>query len=163
MREQPWRARASTWSSTEREADEDEGIVVATDPSAGTSVPEGSTVTVFYSDGPEEVPDVVGDPQEVAEDTLTEAGFEVDVIETTDTTAPTGEVIRQSPEGGESAPEGSTVTIVVSAFEEPTEEPSPTEEPHRPRRRAAHRDAGGRPGDRRHRGRRHDGQRMGSA
>ncbi len=114
---------------TERDSDVDEGIVVATDPSAGTSVPEGSTVTVFYSDGPEEVPDVVGDPQKVAEKTLTDAGFEVDVVETTDTTEEKGTVIRQSPEGGERADEGSTVTIVVSAFEEPTEEPSPTDEP----------------------------------
>ena len=114
---------------TEEDSDEDAGIVLRTEPPAGTSVPEGTTVTVFYSDGPEEVPDVVGDPQEVAEDTLTGAGFEVDVIETTDTTEPRGTVIRQSPEGGETASEGSTVTIVVSAFVEPTEEPSPTDEP----------------------------------
>jgi serine/threonine-protein kinase len=39
-------------------------------------------------------------------------------------------VIRQSPAGGQDAPQGSTVTIVVSAFvEEPSESPSPTEPP----------------------------------
>ena len=45
-------------------------------------------------------------------------------------TEPRGTVIRQSPAGGQDAPEGSTVTIVVSAFEEePSESPSPTEPP----------------------------------
>ncbi len=39
-------------------------------------------------------------------------------------------MIRQSPAGGQDAPEGSTVTIVVSAFEEePSESPTPTEPP----------------------------------
>ena len=37
------------------------------------------------------------------------------MVETTDTTAPEGEVIRQSPGGGETAEEGDHVTIVVSA------------------------------------------------
>ena len=111
----------------EQESDEPEGQVVETDPAPGTSVPVGSTVTVYFSDGPESVPDVVGMQQERAERVLGEAGFEVDVVETTDTTAPRGEVVRQSPAAGQSAPGGSTVTIVVSAFEEPTDTASPTE------------------------------------
>jgi serine/threonine-protein kinase len=115
----------------ERESDEPAGQVLATDPAPGESVPEGSDVTVFYSDGPEEVPDVVGLQQEEAEQLLRDAGFEPRVVETTDTDAPEGEVVQQSPEGGEDASEGSPVTIVVSAAqeEEPTEEPSPTESP----------------------------------
>jgi serine/threonine-protein kinase len=115
----------------ERESDEPAGQVLATDPAPGESVPEGSDVTVFYSDGPEEVPDVVGLQQEEAEQLLRDAGFEPRVVETTDTDAPEGEVVQQSPEGGEDASEGSPVTIVVSAAqeEEPTEEPSPTETP----------------------------------
>jgi serine/threonine-protein kinase len=113
----------------ERESDEPEGQVLATEPAPGESVPEGSTVTVFYSDGPEEVPDVVGLQQEEAEQQLRDAGFEPRVVETTDTDAPEGEVVQQSPEGGEEASEGSPVTIVVSAVAEPTEEPSPTESP----------------------------------
>ena len=60
-----------------------------------------------------------------AEQTLRDAGFEVDVVETTDTTEPRGTVIRQSPQGGQEAAEGSTVTIVVSAFEEPSRRPQP--------------------------------------
>jgi serine/threonine-protein kinase len=112
-----------------RESDEPRNRVLETDPAPGASVPVGSTVTVYYSDGPEEVPDVVGMQQEEAEAALREAGFEPDVVETTSTTEPKGTVIRQSPEGGEEAPEGSTVTIVVSAYEEPTQTPDPTDDP----------------------------------
>ena len=114
---------------TERESDEPRGQVLETDPAPGASVPAGSTVTIFYSDGPEEVPDVTGQKQARAEQTLRDAGFEPRVVETTDTTEPRGTVIEQSPQGGQEASAGSTVTIVVSAFEEPTEEPSETESP----------------------------------
>jgi len=116
---------------TERQSDEPKDQVVATDPTPGTQVPEGSTVTVFYSDGPEEVPDVVGEQQEDAERILREAGFEVDVVPAVDSTEPKGTVVEQNPDGDEEAPNGSTVTIVVSQFEEPTETPSetPTETP----------------------------------
>jgi beta-lactam-binding protein with PASTA domain/tRNA A-37 threonylcarbamoyl transferase component Bud32 len=113
----------------ERESDEPQGQVIETDPPPGTSVPQGSTVVVYYSDGPEEVPDVVGRQQEEAEQILTDAGFTVDVVETTDTTEPAGTVIRQSPEGESTAPDGSTVTIVVSAYEEPSETPTDSESP----------------------------------
>ncbi len=112
---------------TERESDEPRGQVLETDPAPGTSVPEKSTVTIFYSDGPEEVPDVTGLKQARAEQTLREAGFEPRVVETTDTTEPRGTVVEQSPQGGQEAAEGSTVTIVVSDFvEEPSESPSET-------------------------------------
>ncbi len=115
---------------TVRESDEPKDQVIETDPAPGTEVRVGSTVTVYYSDGPEEVPDVVGEQQEDAERILRDANFEVDVVETTDTNAPEGEVIRQSPGGGETAEEGTTVTIVVSAAEEePTDDPSDTESP----------------------------------
>jgi serine/threonine-protein kinase len=108
----------------ERESDEPRNIVVATDPTTNDSIAEGSTVTVYYSDGPEEVPDVVGETQEDAERILEEAGFNVNVVQSSDTRRPAGEVIQQSPEGGEEADEGDTVTIVVSNYEEPTEDPS---------------------------------------
>ena len=44
----------------EEESDELKDVVVRTDPAPGEVVAEGSTVTVFFSDGREEVPDVVG-------------------------------------------------------------------------------------------------------
>ena len=113
----------------ERDSDEPAGQVLSTDPSAGDSVPEGTLVTVFYSDGPEQVPGVVGLKQAEAERVLRDAGFEPQVVETTDTKQPKGTVINQSPDAGEDAREGSTVTIVVSAFEKPTKSPSPTQSP----------------------------------
>ena len=94
-------------------------------------MPEGSTVTIFYSDGPEEVPDVIGEQQERRRaDPARRRLRAVDVVETTDTTEPRGHRGRAEPEGGEEAAEGSTVTIVVSAFEEePSEIPTDTESP----------------------------------
>jgi len=109
-----------------RDSDAPARQVVETDPPAGTSVPEGSRVTVFYSDGPERVPDVRGLTRAEAEAAVREAGFEPKVLEQDNTTEPRGTVIDQSPSAGDPAAEGATVTIVVSSFVEPTETPTPT-------------------------------------
>ena len=57
----------------EKDSDEPKGQVVETRPAAGEQVPEGTRVTVFFSDGPEKVPDVVGMTEEEA-DAGAEAG-----------------------------------------------------------------------------------------
>ncbi|MGH3335989.1 MAG: PASTA domain-containing protein, partial [Nocardioides sp.] len=114
----------------ERESDEPAGRVLSTDPPAGDTVPEGTLVTVFYSDGPEQVPGVVGLQRGEAEQVIRDAGFVPSVVQDPNATQPRGTVIRQSPTGGQDAAEGSTVTLVVSAFEEePSESPTPTEPP----------------------------------
>jgi len=113
----------------EKEDDAPRGQVVETDPAAGEQVPEGTRITVFFSDGPEKVPDVVGLTQEEAEQALKKAGFKAFVTTSSDTEEPKGTVIEQNPEGGSEQPEGTSVTIVVSTFEEPTETPSPTVTP----------------------------------
>ena len=95
----------------------------------GESVPQGTTVTVSFSDGPEKIPDVVGMQQKDAEKAIRDAGFEPDVLEVLDTTKPEGTVIQQSPQAGQTADQGSTVTILVSPYQAPTESPSPTESP----------------------------------
>ena len=100
----------------ERDSDEPAGQVLETDPAGGAMVREGAVVTVIYSDGPEKIPDVVGMQQAEAEKTLREAGYVPDVVESGDTTKPKGTVIQQSPPSGREAPEGTTVTIVVSSF-----------------------------------------------
>ena len=117
-----------------RESDEPKDQVVDQSPSANTMVPSGSEVTVFFSDGPEQVPDVVGKTQDQAEQLIRDAGFEVFVTRSTDTTEKKGTVIAQNPDGGSDADQGDTVTIVVSDFEQPTETPSatPTETPTAP-------------------------------
>ncbi|MBC9732359.1 Stk1 family PASTA domain-containing Ser/Thr kinase [Nocardioides sp. zg-578] len=112
----------------ETESDEPAGEVVAQEPAAGQEVAEGATITIAYSDGPEEVPDVVGRRQREAERIITEAGFRVSVVRSSDTTEPAGTVIQQSPNAGEPLPQESTITIVVSTYQ-PTEDPSPSESP----------------------------------
>jgi beta-lactam-binding protein with PASTA domain/tRNA A-37 threonylcarbamoyl transferase component Bud32 len=110
----------------EEESDADKGEVTRTEPAAGVMVGEGATVTLYYSDGKEQVPDVVGLTQGEAERLIRDAGFVPSVVESNDTTEPKGTVIQQSPDARQTPPAGSTVTIVVSTFEEPTETPSPT-------------------------------------
>jgi serine/threonine-protein kinase len=66
-----------------------------------------------------EVPSVVGRQQADAESALSGAGFEVVPVFQQDAEAEVGEVIDQSPDGGEMADEGSRVTITVSTGAEP--------------------------------------------
>lgn len=94
-------------------------------PQANTRVTEGSTVTIYVSDGPENVPQVVGKTEEEAKKLITDAGFEVFVTRSTaETDQPKGTVIEQNPAAGEPQPQGTSVTIVVSDYEPPVEEPS---------------------------------------
>ncbi|MBB6627907.1 Stk1 family PASTA domain-containing Ser/Thr kinase [Nocardioides sp. KIGAM211] len=111
----------------ERDSDVTKGQVVATSPPAGTQVEEGAEITIFYSDGPEKIPNVVGMQQAQAEQALRDAGFIPDVIETPDTTEPKGTVIKQSPPAGQTDQQGTVVTIQVSSYEKPSESPSPSE------------------------------------
>ncbi|HEU5036061.1 MAG TPA: Stk1 family PASTA domain-containing Ser/Thr kinase [Nocardioides sp.] len=115
----------------EEDSDEDQGTVIRTDPSQGETVADGTVVTVYYSDGPEQIPDVVGLKQPEAKNKIRNAGFQVEVIENPNTTEPAGTVLSQSPQGGQTADQGTTVTIVVSSYE-PSESPSPTETPTSP-------------------------------
>ena len=111
---------------TEKESDEPKGQVIETSPASGEQVPEGTKVTVYYSDGPEKVPNVVGLQEAAAEKALRDAGFVPVVVESNNTEEPKGTVIQQIPGDGQPKPEGTQVTIVVSTFEPPTETPTPT-------------------------------------
>jgi serine/threonine-protein kinase len=121
----------------ERDSDEPAGVVVATDPPPATEVSVGTRVTLFYSDGPEEVPSVVGKTESQARTILRDAGFDVSVSYDPETPAQAGTVLEQSPEAFTEAPSGTTVVITVSSYEEPeptptetvTEEPTPTPTP----------------------------------
>ena len=109
-----------------QESDEAAGIVVNTDPRPATDVQAGSTVTIYVSTGPAEVPNVVGMKEDAATARLVDAGFEVDVSYDDETPSEPGTVLRQDPQGSSEAPRGSTVRIVVSDFEEPEPTPTPT-------------------------------------
>ena len=100
--------------------------VVQTDPAAGQSIPKNSVVTYYLSLGKEgtEVPNVVGSSQGSATTTLSNAGFNVTSESVHDDNVPNGQVISQTPAGGELAKEGDTVHLVVSAGPDPaTQEP----------------------------------------
>ncbi len=113
----------------EEESDEDKGQVIRTEPAAGQMAVEGGKVSIFYSDGKEKVPNVVGLDQETAEKEITEAGFTPSVLPFNDTTEPMGTVVQQSPEAGQTPQAGSTVTILVSTYVEPSETTDPTDIP----------------------------------
>jgi beta-lactam-binding protein with PASTA domain/predicted Ser/Thr protein kinase len=92
------------------------GEVFDQDPDAGQEVESGTEVTITVSKGPPrvEVPDVTGQPEDEAIVTLQDAGFDVNPTEEASSDVEEGLVISQDPPGGERAPEGSTVTILVS-------------------------------------------------
>lgn len=93
------------------------GLVIRTEPAAGTPAPRGSTVRLVVSSGPDVVmvPDVVGMAQNQATTALTRAGFDVRVVTVPSTPANRGRVIAQNPTAGTDARRGSTVTITVGS------------------------------------------------
>jgi len=109
-----------------RQSDENRGDVIATDPHPGERVTEGTVVTLFYSTGPTEVPDVRGKSEGEATSVLNDAGFDVSVVHDPTTKAKKGTVIQQSPSPGTPYNQGNTVTIVVSSYEPPSRTPSTT-------------------------------------
>ena len=113
--------------AVEQDSDESQGIVVDTNPRPATSVEAGSTVTIYVSTGPAEVPNVVGMSEDEAVAELEDAGFEVDVSYDADTPSERGTVLSQNPGGLSTAPRGSTVSIRVSDYKEPEPTPTPSE------------------------------------
>ncbi|MET9453087.1 Stk1 family PASTA domain-containing Ser/Thr kinase [Streptomyces cinerochromogenes] len=92
----------------------DKGEVAAQSPDEGSRAAEGDTVTLTLSKGPEmiEVPDVTGDSVDDAHEALEGAGFQVD--EDRGLLGLFGDTVKkQSVEGGDKAPKGSTITITI--------------------------------------------------
>ncbi|HEX4863171.1 MAG TPA: Stk1 family PASTA domain-containing Ser/Thr kinase [Acidimicrobiales bacterium] len=95
------------------------GEVTRTDPPAGSSVPVGSTVTVYVSNGSPQVtvPNVVGDTQAQAASALSSAGLQASFVTTPVTKrSQDGQVQSQDPSGGTTVSQGSTVTVVVGSY-----------------------------------------------
>jgi serine/threonine-protein kinase len=109
-----------------RQSDENPDDVVAMNPNAGERVPEGSVVTLFYSTGPREVPNVRGKTEDEAKRLIEARGFVPSVVHDSTTRAKAGTVIQQSPQSGTPLDQGSTVTIVVSTYQPPTQSPTTT-------------------------------------
>jgi len=93
-----------------------EGLVIRSDPPAGSVLKEGATVKLYVSTGPElfSVPGVVGREQVSARSALEAAGFVVETTEEPHDQVPAGFVISQAPAGGEDIAPGSIVRLVIS-------------------------------------------------
>jgi beta-lactam-binding protein with PASTA domain/tRNA A-37 threonylcarbamoyl transferase component Bud32 len=95
------------------------GRVTRTDPGAGAQVRRGSAIRMFVSTGPQnaEVPNVVGQPQGQAAQTLQADGFQVFASpQRTNNPLDQGRVLAQNPSAGQQVPRGSGVTLTVGNF-----------------------------------------------
>jgi beta-lactam-binding protein with PASTA domain len=99
------------------------GTVISQNPSGGTTLPSGSTVSLVIAKAPTtaKVPNVKGQTSAAATSALQSAGFTVSQS-TLDTKKKNqdGVVISQSPGGGTNAKKGSSVTIVIGHYVAPT-------------------------------------------
>ncbi len=100
--------------------------VTSTDPVAGTKLPSGSTVKVYYSTGFREVPSVVGLDENAATQLLTQAGFKPTRSDAV-SDQPKGQVVGQDPPGGTKQPYGTVIVIQVSLGPPETTPTTPTE------------------------------------
>ena len=94
----------------------EEGKVIATEPSAGAEVEEGTHVKVYISLGAEkvDVPNVEGKSQSDAEAALTAAGLKWNVTEDYHDSIAAGNVISQTPKNGEKVKKDTVIELVVS-------------------------------------------------
>jgi serine/threonine-protein kinase len=103
------------------------GSVTATHPTPGTTVLEGTVVTLNVSTGPKEipVPDVVGDPYQNGVGALEGQGFKT-VRRDVSSAEPDGNIVAESPSAETSVAVGTTITLSVSKGPKVTEVPSLT-------------------------------------
>ncbi|MFH8713982.1 Stk1 family PASTA domain-containing Ser/Thr kinase [Streptomyces zaomyceticus] len=102
-------------AGTER-CDQPKGTICRQNPAAdGAKMDTGATVQVYVSEGAPltEVPDVVEQSQERAEESLKGKGFKVKVEQEESDENP-GSVLRQNPQGGTKAEKNSEVTITIA-------------------------------------------------
>lgn len=95
----------------------DEGLVIETDPPAGESIAEGSTVTLIVSAGPEQVtiPSLDGYTYAQAKELLTGDKYKLKVTrDNIDSDIDRGQVVNSDPPAGTQVDVGSTVSIKVS-------------------------------------------------
>jgi beta-lactam-binding protein with PASTA domain/serine/threonine protein kinase len=101
-------------ATTRVNSDDDAGQVAEQTPAADSQAADGDTITLTISKGPEmiEVPDVTGDSVDDAKAELEDAGFQVD--EDRGLLGLFGDTVKkQSVEGGDTAPKGSTIKITI--------------------------------------------------
>lgn len=96
-----------------------EGNVIRTEPSTGTLIEKGATVTLVISEGPDadEVPSVLGYMFEDGVNILNNAGYKVSNYENptyVESDEPVGTIVGQNPNGGEKLKIDGTVSLTLS-------------------------------------------------
>ncbi|CAA9524526.1 MAG: Serine/threonine protein kinase PrkC, regulator of stationary phase, partial [uncultured Rubrobacteraceae bacterium] len=100
-------------TTAEVEGERPEGTIVTQNPEDGEAR-EGSTISVrVVGTQVADVPDVLGENRNAAENVLRDAGFDVSVDEQESSFENEGRVIAQDPDGGGSVERGSEVSMVV--------------------------------------------------
>jgi serine/threonine-protein kinase len=92
------------------------GIVSGTDPGAGKQITIHSKVIVNVTAGPviKSVPDVTHQSEAQAQATLQAAGFNLVVAGYQDSNLPANDVVSQTPQPNQQAPQGSNVKVILS-------------------------------------------------
>lgn len=98
------------------------GYIVRQSVAPDTDVPQGTTITLYVSNGKEAIPlpDVTGKPIDEAEKMLLDLGFTVEKIEMTDPTAPDKVVLKMSPLAEKSYNRGTKVILQVNDLPQQT-------------------------------------------
>lgn len=102
------------------------GLVISTNPAAGTTVKSNDPVTLNVSSGPKQVtvPDVTGQQQSSADAALRAAGFVPNDTTAYSDSVGQGIVISTNPAGGQKAAQGAAVEVKVSSGKQPVTIPS---------------------------------------
>ena len=92
------------------------GYVIKQEPEADKEVNAGETVKIYVSTGIKQITmeHVIGKAEDEAKKTLTDLGFEVNVVYEEDTSKDDGVVLKQSLDVGEIVDEGTKVTLTVN-------------------------------------------------
>ncbi len=113
-------------TTAEVEGERPVGTILTQDPEDGEAR-EASTISVeVVGTQVADVPDVVGEGRNAAEDVLRDEGFEVSTDEQDSSFENEGRVITQTPDGGESVERGEDVTITVGTGPETVRVPNVT-------------------------------------
>jgi beta-lactam-binding protein with PASTA domain/tRNA A-37 threonylcarbamoyl transferase component Bud32 len=92
------------------------GLVISTNPPAGTKLKRDQAVDLVVSKGraPVKLPKLVGQSQAAATAALTKAGLKVTTSQGYSKTVPSGSVMATTPGAGVTVPRGSSVNLVIS-------------------------------------------------
>lgn len=95
-----------------------EGMVIRTDPTAGTVVTKDTLITLYVSDGPElkmvKMPSLMGKTLEQAKQLLEKYKLNIGEVTYQESDKPKGEVLEQSHAEGSDVPSGSDIYLIVS-------------------------------------------------